>query len=92
MKEIFKKIDELSNDFVNVWEDILNIESPSNFKEGVDKVGSYFIDENGHLLVTFKDGDDGLCFGHRYSNVDFIILRFFHLSRGFLFFFNFSNF
>ena len=39
----------------------------------IEDVGSYFIDENGHLLVTFKDGDDGLCFGHRYSNVDFNI-------------------
>ena len=39
----------------------------------VEDVGLYFIDENGHLLVTFYDGDDGLCFGHRYSNVDFVI-------------------
>ncbi|MBE6813793.1 MAG: LPXTG cell wall anchor domain-containing protein [Ruminococcaceae bacterium] len=39
----------------------------------IEDVGEYFIDENGYLLVTFYDGDDGLCFGHRYSNVDFII-------------------
>ena len=43
MKEIFKKIDKLSEEFVNVWEDIWNIESPSDFKEGVDNVGKYFI-------------------------------------------------
>ena len=39
----------------------------------VEDVGKYFIDANGYLLVTFNDGPDGLCFGHRYSNVDFNI-------------------
>ena len=39
----------------------------------VEDVGKYFIDENGFLLVTFYDDDDGVCFGHRYSNVDFVI-------------------
>lgn len=62
MKEIFKKIDELSNDFVNVWEDVLNIESPSNFKKGVDKLGSYFINfakQNDWDVEIFKQENFG---------------------------------
>ena len=43
MKEIFKKIDKLSEEFLKVWEDVCNIESPSSFKDGVDNVGKYFI-------------------------------------------------
>ena len=63
MKEIFKKIDKLSEEFVNVWEDICNIESPSDFKEGVDNVGKYFINiakENSWNIEIFtqeKFGD-----------------------------------
>ena len=39
----------------------------------IEVVGKYFIDANGYLLVTFDDDDDGVCFGHRYTNVDFTI-------------------
>lgn len=41
---IFDTIDKLNDRYVDVWEDILNIESPSNFKEGVDAVSNYFIE------------------------------------------------
>ena len=57
MKEIFKRIDALSDGFVNIWEDVLNIESPSNFKDGVDIVGSYFINiakQNDWEVEVFK--------------------------------------
>lgn len=40
---IFNTIDKLSSQYIDVWEDVCNIESPSNFKEGVDAVGAYFI-------------------------------------------------
>lgn len=40
---LFKKIDELNERYISVWEDVCNIESPTNFKEGVDAVGNYFI-------------------------------------------------
>jgi len=43
-KELFEKIDELNNKYVSVWEDICNIESPTDFKEGVDAVGKYISD------------------------------------------------
>lgn len=39
----------------------------------IEDVGEYFIDENGFLLVTFYDDENGVCFGKRYSNVDFFI-------------------
>lgn len=40
---IFKKIDELNDSYVDIWEDVCNIESPSDYKEGVDSVGRYFM-------------------------------------------------
>lgn len=41
-KELFQKIDELNSMYLDVWEDICNIESPTKYKEGVDAVGQYF--------------------------------------------------
>ena len=41
---IFDTIDKLNDRYVDVWEDVINIESPSNFKEGVDAVSNYFIE------------------------------------------------
>lgn len=43
-KEVFKIINELYPEYVRVWEDVCNIESPTNYKEGVDKVCRYFTD------------------------------------------------
>ena len=39
----------------------------------IEDVGEYFIDENGFLLVTFYDDENGVCYGNRYSDVDFTI-------------------
>ncbi len=39
----------------------------------IEDVGEYFINADGELLVTFYDDENGVCFGHRYSNVDFVI-------------------
>jgi len=41
-KKVFDKIDELSDKYLNVLVDACNIESKSDDKEGVDKVGDYF--------------------------------------------------
>ena len=41
---LFKKIDELSEKYIDVLEEVCNIESPTSFKEGVDAVGNYFVD------------------------------------------------
>ena len=42
-EELFKKIDELHPEYIKFWEDVCNIESPTNHKEGVDKVCQYFV-------------------------------------------------
>ena len=41
---LFKTIDSLESSYLDLLEDICNIESPTNFKEGIDKVGSRLID------------------------------------------------
>ena len=42
-EKLFSIIDDLNDEFVKVWEDICNIESPTHYKAGVDAVGEYFI-------------------------------------------------
>ena len=45
MKEkIFDEVDSLYDEYVKVWEDVCNIESPTAYKAGVDAVGGYFSD------------------------------------------------
>ena len=39
---IFDEIDRLNSNYVRVWEEVCNIESPSNDKNAVDRVGAYF--------------------------------------------------
>ncbi|MBQ7862053.1 MAG: LPXTG cell wall anchor domain-containing protein [Clostridia bacterium] len=39
----------------------------------IQNVGEYFVDENGMLHVRFIDVEDGVCFGQKYSNVEFTI-------------------
>jgi len=43
-EKLREKIDELYPHYIKVWEDVCNIESPTNYKEGVDKVCQYFCD------------------------------------------------
>ena len=40
-KQLFETIDELNEQYLNMLEDVCNIESPTDFKEGVDAVGEY---------------------------------------------------
>lgn len=39
---VLKEIDKLNSVYVDVWEDVCNLESPSKDKAGVDRVGEYF--------------------------------------------------
>ncbi len=39
----------------------------------IEEVGEYFVDEHGYLRVRFYDDENGVCFGSKYSNVDFSI-------------------
>lgn len=43
MHRLYEKIDELTDFYIGVWEDICNIESPTDYKTGVDAVGDYLI-------------------------------------------------
>lgn len=42
--QLFKTIEELQEQYLNILEDVCNIESPTDFKKGVDDVGAYFLD------------------------------------------------
>lgn len=43
-KAILERIDALYHQYLDVWEDVCTIESPTSCKTGVDAVGNYFID------------------------------------------------
>ncbi len=48
--KLLKEIDSLNEKYCNIWEEVCNIESSTNYKEGVDRVGEFFIkmaEENG---------------------------------------------
>ena len=40
-KALFDRIDELNSEYVKVWEELCNIESPTACKEGVDACSAY---------------------------------------------------
>ncbi len=42
--ELFKVIDDITEEFIQKWIDVGNIESPTISKEGNDKVGLYFVE------------------------------------------------
>lgn len=42
-KKLCQIIDELNSQYIQVWEDVCNMESPTEYKAGVDAVGNYFI-------------------------------------------------
>jgi glutamate carboxypeptidase len=39
----FEKIDELYDKYLQVWKDVSDIESPAEYKKGVDECGDYFV-------------------------------------------------
>ena len=55
--QLLQKIDELNASYVKMWEEVCNIESPTNYKAGVDAVGEYFIryaEERGWKVEVFE--------------------------------------
>lgn len=55
--QLLQIIDELHEEYVKIWEDVCNIESPWSCKEGVDAVGEYFIrfaSERGWSVEVFE--------------------------------------
>ena len=62
MKKTFEKIDSLKDSYIKIWEDVCNIESPTSYKEGVDKVGQYFAGiakKRGWKVEYFKQNISG---------------------------------
>ncbi len=43
-EKLFSEIDNLEEKYINFWENICSIESPTNYKEGLDEVGLYIAD------------------------------------------------
>lgn len=42
-QKVFEKIDALNDQYIRVWEDVSNLESPTADKKRVDAVGAYFL-------------------------------------------------
>ena len=64
--ELFERIDEIQKEYVNFLGDICKIESPTDYKEGVDKCGKYIIDkavERGWKIAVQKQeiSGDAIC-------------------------------
>ncbi len=44
-KELLRKIDDLEKEYIQFWRDLCEIDSPTEFKEGVDAVGRFAADK-----------------------------------------------
>lgn len=44
-EELFQRISELEKEYITFWADICSIESPTEYKEGVDRVGEFIMDK-----------------------------------------------
>lgn len=61
-QNLFSVIDELNDTYCGIWEDVCNIESPTNYKKGVDEVGNVFIsmaNERGWQVNVLEDENAG---------------------------------
>lgn len=61
-EHLFKKIDEMEEKYLDFLEDVCNIESPTDYKEGVDDVGNYFTkyaNERGWKVEVFEQPISG---------------------------------
>lgn len=59
---LFNKLDALEQKYIQFWIDVCKIESPTEYKEGVDRVGAYFIDKakmHGWKVEVFKQSVSG---------------------------------
>ena len=43
-QQIFETIDNLNEEYISVWTEFCNIESPTSYKEGVDKACNYIVE------------------------------------------------
>ena len=64
VEKLFNEIENLEQDYINFLIDVCNIESPTEYKEGVDAVGKYFINkanEKGWEVEVFPQPVSGDC-------------------------------
>lgn len=62
--KIFKRIDASEKEFITFWEEFCTIESPTDYKEGVDAAGSYIIEkakEHGWMIEKQVQEISGDC-------------------------------
>lgn len=63
-RELLTKAEELNDKYVQMWADICSIESPTDFKQGVDEVGRYFTEraaEQGWDIEIHEEKISGNC-------------------------------
>lgn len=63
-EKLFSAIDRLNDEYVKFWIDVCNTESPTDFKEGVDKCGALFIEkakEYGFDIDIHEESVSGNC-------------------------------
>ena len=61
---LFQRIQELEQEYIALWADICRIESPTEYKEGVDRVGEFVINkarERGWQIEVQKQPVSGNC-------------------------------
>ena len=61
-KKLFSVIDEINDKYLDVWQQVCNIESPTNYKKGVDEVGKVLIkmaQERGWFVEVFEHQKSG---------------------------------
>jgi hypothetical protein len=61
-EKVFENIEKSEEEYLNILEDVCNIESPTSFKKGVDDVGKYFLDiaaKHGWKTEIFKQEVSG---------------------------------
>ena len=44
-EKLFQRIEELEKEYIDFWVDVCNIESPTEYKEGVDRVGNFIAEK-----------------------------------------------
>ena len=63
-EQLFQTIDSLAERYLSVWIDICNIESPTDYKKGVDEVGAYLIEyakKRGWTIDVLEQPISGNC-------------------------------
>ena len=61
-KQVFSIIDKMNDHYCDIWEQVCNIESPTDYKKGVDAVGNVFIEManmRGWLVEVLEDEKAG---------------------------------